>query len=163
MKSRNSILLRPKFGNALRNKTTFDDEYEKEQMRLEARRRRRQNLEQGCLGRINRQEEALERHKEDSARLFEQHLQRVQMKKNQDDIANQAKEAEINELQEKLAKEEQGRADARKALSSRILKQNLELVESKEKMDRLKKEEEQEADKVSMQNHFNGRFGTSLI
>lgn len=163
MKSRNSILLRPKFGNALRNKTTFDDEYEKEQRRLAARRRRRQNLEEGCLGRINRKEEALEEQRKESARIFEQHLQRVQMKKKQEDLADQAKEAEIKELQEKLEREAQDRSDARKALSTQILKQNLELAESKEKMDQRRKEKEKEAEKVTMQNHFNRRFGTSLM
>jgi hypothetical protein len=60
MKARNSILLRPKFGNQSRNATTFDAAYEKEERRLEARRRRRQDLEQSCLGRLLRQPDAME-------------------------------------------------------------------------------------------------------
>lgn len=163
MKARHSILLRPKWGNAARNKTTFDDQYEKEQRRLEARRMRRQKLESGCLGRINRQAEALERQKQDSARLFEEHLQRVQMRKNQDDIAEQAKNLEIEELREKTLKAEEERQNARKALSAQILQRNLELVDTKERETRLRKEQEQEADRANFKNHFNGRFGTSLI
>lgn len=61
MRRKNSILLRPKpRQQSRRNETTFEKEYEKEQQKLTARRQRRARLEQSCLGRLNRDPNALE-------------------------------------------------------------------------------------------------------
>ena len=61
MRKKNSILLRPKPRHpSRRNETTFEKEYEKEQKKLAARRARRNRLEQSCLGRLNRDPDALE-------------------------------------------------------------------------------------------------------
>ena len=59
MKSRNSILLRPSLVTRCAIKLLLTMS-EKEQQRLAARRRQGQ-VEAGCLGRINRNEEALEK------------------------------------------------------------------------------------------------------
>eukprot|EP00944_MAST-04C_sp_MAST-4C-sp1_P006770 g6770.t1 len=163
MNRKNSILRRPKPRQpSRRNETTFEKEFQKEQQKLEARRQRRLKLEQSCLGRLNRDPNALEDARQESVRIFEQHMARVQRDQAELQKQDNAKDLEIQQVLRDRYEAEQAKIENRRQESNAVLKLNQHLAESKTQKEKLQRQEEQTADMANFNNHFNLRFGTSL-
>jgi hypothetical protein len=90
-------------------------------------------------------------------------MERVQMQKAQQDIADRAKDEEIEQVREQKLKEEEMREDARKNFMANTLKHNKQVVELKLREAKEQRITDHASDRAGFENHFNLRFGTSLV
>ena len=102
-------------------------------------------------------------HRQDSVRVFEEHMARVKRNQVEQERKNSAKELEIQQVLQDRYNAEQAKIESKRQESNAILKLNKHLAEFRTENEKIKKEIEYAADKANFENHFNLRFGTSLI
>ncbi len=101
--------------------------------------------------------------RQESAKVFEEHMARVKRNEIEMERKNNAKEEEIQQVLQDRYNAAQAKIENKRQESNAILKLNKELAEIRTKNEKQQRQDEHAADKANFDNHFNLRFGTSLI